>query len=206
MLDKIVRDALMLWATVDPIGTLALFASLTAAYPTNERKRIATRAIFIAGSILLTSIVIGEVILSGLGIRLISLQLAGGIVLFLFALQMIFGIGTGHSSDQPEDGHEIAVFPLAVPSIASPGAIMAVIVLTDNHTYSIPQQAITALVLVAILACTWLLMLVAEPFLKIMGRTGAAVLIRVMGMILAALSVEVVMVALGAHRWLEPGP
>ena len=83
---------------------------------------------------------------------------------------------------------------------------MAVIVLTDNQTYSIPQQAITALVLVAVLGLTWLLMLVAEPFLKVMGRTGAAVLIRVMGMILAALSVEVAMVAVGAHRWLEPGP
>ena len=206
MLDKAIREALMLWATVDPIGTLALFASLTAGYQPAERKRIATRATVIAGSILLISIVVGEIILSGLGIRLISLQLAGGIVLFLFALQMIFGIGTGHGSDQPEDGHDVSVFPLAIPSMASPGAIMAVIVLTDNHTYSIPQQAITALVLLAVLGVTWLLMLVADPFLRIMGRTGAAVLIRVMGMILAALSVEVVMVAIGAHRWLEPGP
>ena len=204
MLEKALRDALMLWATVDPIGTLALFASLTAGLNATQRRQVATRATLIAGSILVAAIILGEFILDGLGIRLISLQLAGGIVLFLFSLQMIFGSDNKPRAQEPESGHDLAVFPLALPSMSSPGAIMAVILLTENKTYSILQQVMTSIVLVVVLALSWLLMMLAEPFLKIMGRTGAAVLVRVMGLILAALSAELVMVSIGAHRWLEP--
>jgi multiple antibiotic resistance protein len=203
MAEKLLRDGLMLWATIDPIGTLALFASVTGGLDSAQRRRVATRATLVAGAILLLAIVLGELILRGLGIHLISLQLAGGIVLFLFALRMVFGLDSPGHGAEPEAGHDLAIFPLALPSIASPGAIMAVIVLTDNTVYSIPQQLATALVLLAILGATWLLMIVSEPLLRLMGRTGAAVLVRVMGLILAALSVELVMVALGAERWLQ---
>jgi multiple antibiotic resistance protein len=193
----------MLWATIDPIGTLALFAALTPAATAAERRSIALRATLYSAIILIASIVIGQVILSGMGIRLISLQAAGGVILFLFGLQMIFGTGMQPPSAQPEAGHDLAVFPLAVPSIASPGAIMAAIVLTDNDLFTIMQQVTTAVVLLGVLGITCVLMLFSGPILRVIGRNGAAILIRVMGMLLAALSVELIMEALGIERWVH---
>ncbi|HSS44533.1 MAG TPA: MarC family protein [Thermoanaerobaculia bacterium] len=206
MMERLLRDALMLWSTIDPVGTLALFAALTPGLVAVERRRIALRATLYSGAILVGSMVIGQVVLSRMGIRLISLQVAGGIILFLFGLQMIFGGMTKASSQKPEAGHDLAVFPLAVPSIASPGAIMAVILLTDNEVYSVPQQLATGLVLLAILAITFAMMLFAGPILRVIGNSGAAILIRVMGMVLAALSVELVLAALGVGKWASAGP
>ena len=200
LVEKYIRDALMLWTTIDPIGTLSLFAALTAALTDEERKRTALKATLYATAILVGSMVIGQILLGGLGVRLISLQIAGGIILFLFGLQMIFGTA-GQPSSQGEQGHDLAVFPLTVPSIASPGAIMAIIVLTDNHLYSVPTQAGTTLILLGILGVTYLFMLAATPILRVIGKNGAAILVRVMGMILAALSVELVLGALGLEQW-----
>src|SRR5512147_2996577 len=116
----------MLWATIDPIGTLALFAGVTAPLSASERKKIALKAVIYSGIILMGSIVLGQLILTALGINLISLQIAGGIILLLFGLQMVFGRSFKDSSSGPEAGHDLAVFPLAVPATAGPGAIMAV--------------------------------------------------------------------------------
>lgn len=91
LVEKYIRDALMLWTTIDPIGTLSLFAALTAGLTAEMRKRTALKATLYATAILVGSIVIGQILLGGLGIQLVSLQIAGGIILFLFGLQMIFG-------------------------------------------------------------------------------------------------------------------
>lgn len=206
MTDKFTTDALLLWATIDPIGTLALFAAITPGLSREVRRKIALKAVLYSACILLGSIVAGEIILAGMGIRLVSLQIAGGIILFLFGLQMVFGVPMKESSGQPEPGHDLAVFPLAVPSIASPGAIMAVILLTDNYRYSIPTQLITSLIMLAILLVTYLMMIGATPILRVIGKNGASILVRVMGMILAALSVELVMKGLGIQQWLGAAP
>ncbi|MCP5158930.1 MAG: MarC family protein [Gammaproteobacteria bacterium] len=201
MFEKFTQDALIIWATIDPIGTLALFAALTAHLPTAERRRTAIKAIVYAALVLLGAIVIGQLLLNAMGIRLISFQLGGGIILFLFGLQMIFGSGAPPSRNDPE--HDIAVFPLAIPATATPGAILAVILLTDNHVHSIAVQAVTALIMLAVLAITLLLLLLAGRIIKIIGLGGASILTRVMGMILASLSVELVMNALGIEKWLQ---
>ena len=200
LVEKYIRDALMLWTTIDPIGTLSLFAALTAGLTEEIRKKTALKATLYATAILVGSIVIGQILLGGLGVQLVSLQIAGGIILFLFGLQMVFGTA-GQASPQTEQDHDLAVFPLAVPSIASPGAIMAIIVLTDNHMYPIPTQVGTTLILLAILGVTYIFMLAATPILRVIGKNGAAILVRVMGMILAALSVELVLGALGLEKW-----
>ena len=127
MLEKYIQDALIIWATIDPIGTMALFTALTAHLSPAKRRQTAYKTIIYAGAVLLGSIVIGQVILSAMGIRMVSFQLAGGIILFLFGLQMIFGSGSQPSSQEPE--HDIAVFLLAIPATATPGAILAVILL-----------------------------------------------------------------------------
>ncbi|WP_221801343.1 MarC family protein [Oceanobacter mangrovi] len=200
MLDKFVQDALILWATIDPIGSMALFAGLTANMTAEARRRTAIKTILYSGGVLIAAIVVGQLLLAAMGIQLVSLQLAGGIILFLFGLQMIFGDPAG--ADAPMDSrHDIAVFPLAIPATASPGAILAVILLTDNSRFPIVTQAGTALVLIAILAVTLLLLLASGRIIRVIGTGGANILVKVMGMVLAALSVELVMKALDIGHW-----
>ncbi|MGZ4979956.1 MAG: MarC family protein [Methylobacter sp.] len=189
MLNKIIHDALMIRVTIEPIGSVVLFASLTSGISAIERRKIATRAIAYSAIILLGAILVGQIILAAIHIQLISLQIAGGIILFLFGLQMIFGLAAATYS-QSEAGHDIAVFPLAIPSIVGPESIMVVILLTDNYLYSVTTQAVTAGITLGILAVTYVLMLLAEHLLHIIGKDGAAILERIMGIILATLSVD----------------
>lgn len=200
MTDKYLRDALILWATIDPIGTLVLFLSLTTQLSAGERRKIAGKAVLYAGSILVVSILVGQVLLSAMQINLLSLQLAGGVILFLFGIKMLFG---PLPAAGPEPGHDVAVFPLAVPSIASPGSIMAVILLTDNQIFAVPVQVGTTAILLAILVATYLALRLATPIYRVIGKNGAAILTRIMAMLLTALSVELVMRALGVDAWLQ---
>ena len=199
MLEKLFRDFMLIWTTVDPIGTLALFAGLTASLDRGERRRVARRASIYAAVILVAAVVLGQIILDAMGIHMLSLKLAGGLILFLFALQMLFG--SAEAEGGSDAGRDIAVFPIAVPSIAGPGAIMAVILLTDNDVYTVPQQAQTAVVLLVVLAINYALLLLSEPILRVIGRQGASILVRVMGILLAALAVELVMNALSIGPW-----
>lgn len=204
MLNKIIHDALMIWVTIEPIGTVVLFAALTSGLSPNERRKTATMAIAYSAIILLGAILIGQIILTAMHIQLISLQIAGGIILFLFGLQMIFGRAVTTFS-QSEAGHDIAVFPLAIPSIVGPEAIMVVILLTDNYLYSITTQAITAGVMLGVLAVTYVLMLLAERLVRIIGKNGAAILERIMGIILATLSVDLIVDAfVSIAQWTIP--
>lgn len=192
----------MIWVTIEPIGSVLLFTALTSTLTPAERKKVAIKATAYSALLLLGSIVIGQILLAAMNIKLISLQLAGGIILFLFGLQMIFGHASEVSAN-PEAAHDVAVFPLAVPSIVGPEAIMAVVLLTDNEIYSISSQALTAVVVLVILGITCSLMLISEVIVRVIGRSGASMLERVMGMILTALSVELVMSALNIGGWAE---
>src|SRR5438445_12751235 len=112
-----------------------------------------------------------------------SLKVAGGIILFLFALKMLFG-GLDSKPGSPEAGRDLAVFPLAVPSIAGPGAMMAVIVLTDNDVYTVPERLETGVVLLVGIFLTYILLLFSDAILRVIGSQGAFVLLRGMGHIL----------------------
>lgn len=185
----VTRDFLLFLATIDPVGTLALFVALAGSVPAAARTRTAIRAILYAGGILLAFMVAGQIVLNGLGIRLVSFQLAGSIILFLFGLQMVFGSGAAVAAT-PEPGHDVAVFPLAIPSIASPGAIVAAVVLTDNDRFAVADQVITAAVLVAVLAITLAAMLLANPIYRIIGAGGSNILVRLIGILLTSLATE----------------
>jgi len=204
LLEKYIQDALILWATIDPVGTLAIFVAHTGHLSDAERRRVAIRVVLYAGSVLVGAILLGQLILTGMGIRLVSFQVAGGAILFLFGLQMIFG--SSNTRMRPEPDHDVAVFPLAIPATATPGAILAVILLTDNHQFSVAVQAGTTGVTVGILLVTLVLLLNSNRIIGVIGMNGAAILTKVMGMILAALSVELVMEALGIEQWLGNGP
>jgi multiple antibiotic resistance protein len=192
---KIIRDALVLFATIDPIAALMIFATVTAKVKKAQRARIALRAVMFSTLILIGSAVLGQFILIGMGISLVSFQVAGGIVLFLFALQMVFGT-LHHSFGQAKSGSDLAIYPLAIPTIASPGAILAMILLTDNHLFSIPVQVATVGVAVLILGLTYLLFRQATRILARVGEPGAELIVRIMGLILAALSVQLIFDAL----------
>ncbi len=189
MEDKLIHDFVLLWATIDPIGTLSLFLAVTAAFSAQQRRKIAIRCIAYSAIILLATIVLGQLLLDLLDISLASFQISGSVILFLFGLQMIFGSGNQKNTKE-DDPHDVAVFPLAVPSIASPGAIMAVTLATDNDQFSIASQAATAGVMFVILGITCVMLLAAERIHRVIGNNGASILIRVMGMILTALATE----------------
>lgn len=203
MIEKLLQDALIIWATIDPIGTLAIFTAATAHLDSAARRRTAIRTVLYAGAVLIGAIVVGQFILTGMGIRLISFQLAGGLILFLFGLQMIFGAQTQEAKKEPD--HDIAVFPLAIPATATPGAILAVILLTDNNLYPVTQQAATAGVTILVLIITLLMLWFSSAIIRVIGFNGASILTRIMGMILTAFSVELVMNAVGVDRWLTGG-
>ena len=206
LLIKISKDFATLWTTIDPIGNVALFVGLTASLTRSERHRTALRAVFYATVILVVAMTAGQVVLDAIGIHMHSLKVAGGIILFLFGLQMLFGKMDSGPSGSPEAGRDLAVFPLAVPSIAGPGAMMAAIVLTDNDVYTVPQRIETGVVLVVVLLITYVLLLFSDAILRVIGRHGASVLVRVMGLILCSLAVEIVLTALGVGSWMPVPP
>ena len=200
LLIKISKDFATLWTTIDPIGNVALFAGLTAGLTRADRHWTALRGVVYATIILVAAGTLGQFILDAIGIHMHSLKVAGGIILFLFGVQMLFGKMDEKKERSPEEGRDLAVFPLAVPSIAGPGAMMAVIVLTDNDVYTVPQRLETGVVLVVVLFITYLL-LFSDAILRVIGRQGASVLVRVMGLILCSLAVEIVLTALGVGGW-----
>jgi multiple antibiotic resistance protein len=156
-----------------------------------DRRKAAIRATIIASVILGSFLFFGQLLLEVMHIEMLSFQIAGGIVLFLFALSMIFANSSANQA--PADaGHDVAVFPLAMPSIATPGALLSVVVLTDNNTHSLPEQSMTCVVMLFVLGLTLVLMLLANKLIKLIGRSGANILSRVMGMILAAVAVQMV--------------
>lgn len=199
MYERILRDAITFMVVISPTAVTAVFIALTRHETPAERGRIARRAVVIAAVILLGCIVIGEILLKALGISLPSFRISAGLVLLVVALKMIL-------EEEPKDdpvarhggvagkkGQDLAVFPLAMPLIAGPGTVMAAVLLTDNSRYSVPEQAVTAVVLLVDLAITYGMLLAADTIHRVLGTTGANVLSRVMGLILAALSVEVIL-------------
>jgi multiple antibiotic resistance protein len=190
---KLIGDAITLLVVIDPISVVPLFLALTRGLPRERRRRVARRGVLIAGAILLSFIAVGEIVLDALKITLPAFRVAGGLVLLLVALKMILQEEHrrgGTTDDGATDGPDIAVFPLAMPFIAGPGAIMAAVLLTENGTFSIPEQAVTAAIVVGILAIMYVVLLGADAVQRVIGSTGATVLTRVLGLVLAALATQ----------------
>jgi multiple antibiotic resistance protein len=156
-----------------------------------HKRKIAIRASVIAFLILLFFIVIGQLILEMMSVSLDAFQISGGVILFLFALTMIFGDGKPEEEKSHiTDYKHVTIFPVAIPSIASPGAIMAVVLLTDNHLYTIQQQTITTLLVLVVIALTCGILLGANYVQKHIGNYGITVISKVMGLILASYAVQ----------------
>jgi multiple antibiotic resistance protein len=190
MIDAMLTAFITFFTVIDPIGTIPVFIAVTSSVNKNARKKIALKAAAVAAGVLLFFIVLGEFILNAIDIPLPTFQIAGGIVLFLFALTMIFGESKPETEiSQIEKKDDKAVFPLAMPSLASPGAILAAILLTENSKYSIVDQSLTALMMLAVIAIALILMVLSTKIFKYIGNSGAAIISRVMGLILSAVAV-----------------
>lgn len=196
LLSILITQFVVLWAVIDPIGTVPVYLSQTQQLSIEQKRLVAIKAVAIATGVLFFFLVAGQYLLEAMEIPLEAFQAAGGLVLLLFALSMIFGESKPEIETKisQEMGHShistLAVYPLAIPSIASPGAMMAIVMLTDNHRYSIVDQSLTALVMLVILIVTLLLLLIATKLQKVLGVVGPAIISRVMGLILAAVAVN----------------
>jgi multiple antibiotic resistance protein len=199
-MDALLTSFILLWAVIDPIGTVPIFIAVTRGLSPTEKKAIALKAALVAAGILLFFIVVGEILLRAMGVPLLAFQITGGCVLFLFALTMIFGESKPEGEMKSiEDSMEKAIFPLAIPSIASPGAIMAVVLLTDNSQSSIPQQAIIVMITALVIITTYALMRGAGIISKIIGKSGAIIVSKVMGLILASIAATQMLEGLKAY-------
>lgn len=196
MISILITQFVVLWAVIDPIGSVPVYLSQTQHLTTKQRKVVALKAVAIATSVLLFFLIIGQLLLEAMQIPLPAFQVAGGLVLLIFALTMIFGESKPDQEQKMSedishsDLADLAVYPLAIPSIASPGAMMAIVMLTDNSRYSFIDQSITAAVMIVVLVITLCLLLGATFIHKIIGNVGAAIISRVMGLILAAVAVN----------------
>lgn len=179
------------FAVIDPIGTVPVFIAVTSGFEDKVKRKIAIQAVIVSACILLFFVIAGEVILTAIDIPLPAFQIAGGIVLFLFAMTMIFGKSKPEEEMKMADSGsgDTAIFPLAVPSIASPGAMLAAVLLTENNRFGFFEQLQTTVIMFSVLVVVLVLMLAASWVHRLIGNGGASIVSRVMGLILSSVAV-----------------
>lgn len=180
---------IVFFAIIDPVGTVPVFIAVTRGYDTAAKRRIAWVSGLVAALVLLFFVVAGEFILNAMAIPLSAFQVSGGIVLFIFALSMIFGESKPEEETRLAEQHnETAIYPLAVPSIAGPGAMLTAVLMTENAKYDLFHQIQVAAVMVGVVFLATVFMFAASGIHKVIGNAGASVISRVMGLILAAVA------------------
>ena len=183
-----------LFVVIDPVGLAPIFIALTPDMSAAERRRIGLRALVVAAILLMIFGLVGEAILTGIGISLPAFRIAGGLLLFLTALDMLFERRTERREGQAEadpPGHDPSVFPLAMPLLAGPGALATMILLVGEGQ-GIGHVVMINAMMLAVLGIAMLLFVLATPLARALGRTGTMVVTRLLGMLLAALSVQFV--------------
>ena len=192
------------FATIGPIEAAVLFATLTPQMAEAERRRTAVRATLIAAVILVSSTLAGGPLLRQLGVSIPALQTAGGIILLMIGLDMVFARATSAFKLTPSEGVEaqrkddVAVFPLATPLLAGPGAMSAGILLAANAHGDAVALSMTLAALTTVMALTLVLLLVAHDLSRFVGVTAQRVLMRVFGILLAAIAVQALFNGIGA--------
>ncbi len=199
MLETLVYNFTAFFVIIDPPGTAALFAVMTRGESPELRRRMAWRATWLAGGILLAFAFLGQYLMTALGISLPAFRVAGGILLFLLATDMVFARQSGLRSVTPSEDREahdredITVFPLAFPLIAGPGAMTSVVLLMGRTQGDPAEIAGVVGVLGVVLAMLLGMLLMSSQVLRILGVTGSNVISRVLGIILAALAAQFVL-------------
>ena len=195
-LDIFVSALVTLLVIVDPPGCAPIFASLTGHASPAQRRSMAIRAVLIATGILLFFAILGQAFLGALGIGLPAFSIAGGILLFLFATDMIFEKRTERRQNRARDVaasevEDVSVFPMAIPMIAGPGSI-ATIMLLAARADSVEEELAVYLALAIVLVLTLAALLAARPLMNLLGEKVEAMITRLLGVILAALAAQIV--------------
>ena len=185
----VLSEFVLLLVTINPFAAVPVFLSVTAKMTQVERNRTALRACVIASVILLVLLAFGQIFLEKIGVTLPALRVAGALVLLILGIRMVFGeVPGGSSGDAPAGG--VAVFPLAMPMLAGGGSIAAIVAMTDHTVNSIADQAVTAVMMLAVMLVIFAVLRSAETIQTWIGDTGTNVVSRIMGLVLAALAVQ----------------
>lgn len=207
MYPKILSDFVTIFVVLDPVGTLVIFLAISSKMEPSERRITALLGIVYSFVALLFFIAFGELLLIEMGIPLRAFQIAGGILVFLYGIEMAIGTATpGDAFTNVTAGgvRSLAVYPLAIPAIAGPGAMLTVVLLTDNRAFGFWEQVLTAAVLAVALVIFFVILLAANPIMRVIGTGGANVLRRVMGILLSSIAAN--MVLGGFQSWLGLPP
>ena len=198
MIELFVSSLITFFVVIDPPGCAPIYAGLTAGASAAHRRAMAIRAVGVAAAILLVFALFGEDLLRGLGIELASFRIAGGIMLFLIALEMVFEKRTQRREDRaakvaevPEEAEDVSIFPMAMPMIAGPGSIASVMLLMSRND-GLERTLVVLAALATILALTLVALLAAGPIMRLLGAKIEAVITRLLGVLLAALAVQFV--------------
>jgi multiple antibiotic resistance protein len=207
MLDVILHAFTTLFVVIDPLGLVPVLLALTAGMPAAERRRMALKGALIAGVILLAFALFGDTLLGLLGIGLPAFRTAGGVMLMLIALEMVFERRADRRSRSADElrnvgGHDdISVFPLAIPLLSGPGAIASIMLLMARFEGDLRAQALVIVVLLAVILLCIVIFLFVEPLERLLGPTLTHVISRLLGILLAALAVQYIFDGISA-AWL----
>ena len=197
MLELFLSAFITLFVVIDPPGCAPIYAGLTREATPAQRRSMAVRACLIAGLILIGFAIIGADLLAALSIELDAFRIAGGIMLFLIALDMVFEKRTKRREDRAEkvrddpDIEDVAVFPMAMPMMAGPGAIASIMLLEGSAT-GLEGTLVVLAALLAVLMLTLLALLTASPLMRLLGAQAETVITRLLGVLLAALAAQYV--------------
>jgi multiple antibiotic resistance protein len=197
MIELYISSLITFFVVIDPPGCAPIYAGLSAGADPVHRRAMAIRAVLVAAAILLVFALFGEDLLRGLGISLASFRIAGGIMLFLIALEMVFEKRTERREDRAAkvaatpEVEDVSIFPMAMPMIAGPGSIASVMLLMSKND-GIERTLVVLGALATILALTLLALLAAGPIMRVLGVKIEAVITRLLGVLLAALAVQFV--------------
>jgi multiple antibiotic resistance protein len=197
MTDLFLTAFATLFVIIDPPGCAPIFASLTHDCPPAERRKMAIRSVLVAAGILLFFGLLGEDLLRKLGISLAAFRIAGGIMLFLIALEMVFERRTQRREKRADEVNatpeieDISVFPMAIPMIAGPGSIASVMLLMSRSD-GLTESLVVLGALASILLITMVALIAAGPLMRILGHKIEAMITRILGVILAALAAQFV--------------
>ena len=197
MLELFLSAFVTLFVVIDPPGCAPIYAGLTTGASPAQKRAMALRACLVAGAILLIFALFGEQLLAALHIELEAFRAAGGIMLFLIALDMVFEKRTQRREARAEKIREtpeiedVSVFPMAMPMLAGPGAIASIMLLVGS-AQGLPQTLVVLAALLAVLVLTLLALWAASPLMKLVGARVEAVITRLLGVLLAALAAQYV--------------
>lgn len=195
MLELFLKSFLTLFVVVDPVGLVPVFLALAGDRPPRKQAQIARKAVLVAGGLMVSFFFFGRGLLGYLGISLEALRIAGGILLFRIATEMVFAHHERETEEEKDEARlraDISVFPLAIPLIAGPGALASVLILALEARREPLGYAVVLSTVVLVLALAYVFLRLAVQVRRALGRTGVNVVTRVLGILLAALAVQYV--------------